>query len=30
MVEKLKQNYLYVIYALAMAALAIVAIIANS
>lgn len=29
MVEKLKQNYLYVIYALAMAALAAIAILAN-
>jgi len=30
MVEKIKQNYLYVIYALAMAAIAVLAIIANS
>jgi hypothetical protein len=30
MVEKLKQNYLYVIYALAMAAIAVLAIIANN
>jgi hypothetical protein len=30
MVEKIKQNYLYVIYALAMAALAIIAVIANN
>ena len=30
MVEKMKQNYLYVIYALAMAAITIAAIYANS
>ncbi len=30
MVEKIKQNYLYVIYALAMAAIAIAAVYANN